>query len=230
MKTEKISIQNIPALLIGEKADKAYLFVHGKMGQKEEALDFAKCAVPMGYQVLAIDLPRHGERRLSDEKLTPWEVIPEIKIVCGFMQSNWQSISLRATSIGAWFSMLALSDFDIKRALFVSPIVNMQNLIENMMMWANVSEQQLKQQGEIPTSFGETLSWDYLCFVRENPIKWTAPTEVLYAENDNLTAENVLCDFAKLHSAGITVMPNGEHWFHTKEQLDYLRRWERKFI
>ena len=99
-----------------------------------------------------------------------------------------------------------------------------------MMMWANVSEQQLKQQGEIPTSFGETLSWDYLCFVRENPIKWTAPTEVLYAENDNLTAENVLCDFAKLHSAGVTVMQNGEHWFHTKEQLDFLRRWERKFI
>lgn len=230
MKTEKISIQNIPALLIGEKSDKAYLFVHGKMGQKEEALDFAPIAEQMGYQVLAIDLPQHGERRLSDEKLTPWEVIPEIKIVYGFMQSNWQSISLRATSIGAWFSMLALSDFDIKRALFVSPIVNMQNLIENMMMWANVSEQQLKQQGEIATSFGETLSWKYLCFVRENPIKWTAPTEVLYAENDNLTAENVLCDFAKLHSAGVTVMQNGEHWFHTKEQLDFLRRWERKFI
>lgn len=230
MKTEKISIQNIPALLIGEKADKAYLFVHGKMGQKEEALDFAPIAEQMGYQVLAIDLPQHGERRLSDEKLTPWEVIPEIKIVCGFMQSNWQSISLRATSIGAWFSMLALSDFDIKRALFVSPIVNMQNLIENMMMWANVSEQQLKQQGEIPTSFGETLSWDYLCFVRENPIKWTAPTEILYADGDNLTARSIIDEFAQEHSAGITVMPNGEHWFHTKEQLDYLRRWERKFI
>lgn len=230
MKTEKISIQNIPALLIGEKADKAYLFVHGKMGQKEEALDFAPIAEQMGYQVLAIDLPQHGERRLSDEKLTPWEVIPEIKIVCGFMQSNWQSISLRATSIGAWFSMLALSDFDIKKALFVSPIVNMQNLIENMMMWANVSEQQLKQQGEIPTSFGETLSWDYLCFVRENPIKWTAPTEILYAENDNLTARNVIDEFAQNYSAGVTVMQNGEHWFHTKEQLDFLRRWERKFI
>lgn len=230
MKTEKISIQNIPALLIGEKADKAYLFVHGKMGQKEEALDFAPIAEQMGYQVLAIDLPQHGERRLSDEKLTPWEVIPEIKIVCGFMQSNWQSISLRATSIGAWFSMLALSDFDIKRALFVSPIVNMQNLIENMMMWANVSEQQLKQQGEIPTSFGETLSWDYLCFVRENPIKWTAPTEILYADGDNLTARSIIDEFAQEHSAGVTVMQNGEHWFHTKEQLEFLCRWERKHI
>ena len=230
MKTEKISIQNIPALLIGEKADKAYLFVHGKMGQKEEALDFAPIAEQMGYQVLAIDLPQHGERKSGNDEFVPWIAVPEINTVYMFMQKRWQSISLRATSIGAWFSMLALSDFDIKRALFVSPIVNMQNLIENMMMWANVSEHQLKQQGEIPTSFGETLSWDYLCFVRENPIKWTAPTEVLYAENDNLTAENVLCDFAKLHSAGVTVMQNGEHWFHTKEQLDFLRRWERKFI
>lgn len=38
----------------------------------------------------------------------------------------------------------------------------------------------------ISTAFGETLSWEYLCFVRENPITWKVPTEILYAEKDNL--------------------------------------------
>ena len=217
-------------MLIGEKSDKAYLFVHGKMGQKEEALDFAKCAVPMGYQVLAIDLPQHGERKSGNDEFVPWIAVPEIKTVYKFMQKRWQYISLRATSIGAWFSMMALSNSAIKKALLVSPIVNMQNLIENMMIWASVSEEQLKQQGEIATSFGETLSWKYLCFVRDNPYEWTAPTEILYADGDNLTARSIIDDFAQEHSAGITVMPNGEHWFHTKEQLEFLCRWERKHI
>ena len=230
MKTEKIYIENIPALLIGDKTDKAYLFVHGKMGQKEEALEFAKLAVPMGYQVLAIDLPKHGERKSGKDEFAPWVAVPEIKAVYKFMQKRWQSISLRATSIGAWFSMMALSNLPIKKALLVSPVVDMENLIKNMMTWASVSEEQLKQQGEISTSFGETLSWKYLCFVRDNPYEWTTPTEILYADGDNLTARSIIDEFAQEHSAGITVMQNGEHWFHTKEQLDFLIGWEREHI
>ncbi len=55
-----------------------------------------------------------------------------------------------------------------------------------MMGWAKkVSEQELAQKGEIPTDFGETLSWKYLCFVREHPIDWKVPTEILYAEHDH---------------------------------------------
>ena len=54
-----------------------------------------------------------------------------------------------------------------------------------MMSWANVSEEMLKKKGEIKTNFGETLSWDYLCFVREHSISWSVPTDILYAEKDN---------------------------------------------
>ena len=45
-------------------------------------------------------------------------------------------------------------------------------LIVDMMSWANVSEKELSERKEIPTDFGETLSWEYLCFVRANPINW----------------------------------------------------------
>jgi len=34
-----------------------------------------------------------------------------------------------------------------------------------MMIWANVTEQDLYKEKEIETSFGETLSWEYLCYV-----------------------------------------------------------------
>ena len=71
MKTERITLKGIPALLIGEPSHKVYLYVHGKMGSKEEALAFAEQACPAGYQVLAIDLPEHGERKNGPERLLP---------------------------------------------------------------------------------------------------------------------------------------------------------------
>lgn len=93
------------------------------------------------------------------------------------------------------------------------------------MALANVSEQLLKEKQTINTSFGETLSWNYLNYVRNHPIKWNIPTEILYGENDYLTSLETISDFAKNNNAGLTVMKNGEHWFHTKEEMDFLDQW-----
>ena len=84
MKTQKLEISGIPALLYGEESRKVYLYVHGKMGCKEEALPFAELACPAGYQVLAVDLPEHGERKGSSEKLLPWVAVPELEAVYSY--------------------------------------------------------------------------------------------------------------------------------------------------
>ena len=55
----------------------------------------------------------------------------------------------------------------------------MLSLFADMMIWANVTEDELKEKKEIQTTFGETLSWDYLCYARENPIIWEIPTHIL---------------------------------------------------
>lgn len=121
--------------------------------------------------------------------------------------------------------MNALSKMKIKKAFFISPIVDMEKVILNMMTLSNVSEQLLKEKQTINTSFGETLSWNYLNYVRNHPIKWNIPTEILYGENDYLTSLETISDFAKNNNAGLTVMKNGEHWFHTKEEMDFLDQW-----
>lgn len=226
MKTERFTLKNIPLLLIGEPSRKVYLYVHGKNGSKEEALDFAELACPAGYQVLALDLPEHGERKNAPEKLLPWVVLPELQLIYQYAKVHWRSVSLRATSIGAWLSMMALQDKDLKQALFVSPVVDMENLITNMMQWAGVTEEQLQAAGEIPTEFGETLSWKYLCWVREHPLQWHTPTQVLYGEKDNLTSREVLDRFKSNTGAHLTIMADGEHWFHTELQLAVLQSWE----
>lgn len=230
MKTERFTLKNISLLLIGEPSRKVYLYVHGKNGSKEEALDFAELACPAGYQVLALDLPEHGERKNAPERLLPWVVLPELQLIYQYAKVHWRSVSLRATSIGAWFSMLALQAKPLWSALLLSPVVDMENLITNMMQWANVSEAQLKEAGEISTDFDETLSWQYLCWVREHPYRWKAPTQVLYGAKDNLTSRAVLEQFKQRTGAHLTIMEEGEHWFHTELQLAVLQEWERAHI
>ena len=112
----------------------------------------------------------------------------------------------------------------------MSPIVNMEKLIEDMMAWAGVTETELRKRKEIPTEFGETLSWEYLCYVRKHPIDWRVPTDILTGANDHLTSYDTLSGFADKIGASLTVMENGEHWFHTDEQFAFLDRWLRRSI
>lgn len=227
----RFQIENIPAVLYGDAADKAYLFVHGQCGRKEEGLAFAEIACPAGYQVLAIDLPEHGARQSEKDRFNPWTAVPELKTVFAYMKSRWGRIGVRANSVGAHFSMLALGGETLCKALFVSPIVDMERLILDMMGWAGVTEEQLREQGKIATGFGQTLSWEYLTWEREHPIRnWRCPTAVLYAGQDNMTSRETVERFAAAHGAALTVMENGEHWFHTPEQLAVLQSWERENI
>ena len=111
------------------------------------------------------------------------------------------------------------------KAYFISPIVDMEKLITDMMAWANVTEDDLKRRGVICTDFGEDLSWEYLCYVRDHPIRWNCPTAILYGSRDNLTSYNTIKSFAEKYHADLTVMENGEHWFHTEEQMRFLDSW-----
>lgn len=132
---------------------------------------------------------------------------------------------LVANSIGAYFSMCASAETLIDRAYFISPIVDMEKLICKMMAWAGVTEQELAEKSEIPTEFGETLSWNYLCYVREYPLHWRVPTCILYGGRDSLTSPETVTAFAERTGAELTVMPDGEHWFHTQRQLQFLDSW-----
>lgn len=227
MRTEFFKIHTVPAVLYGAPKKRGYLFLHGQMGRKEEAEAFAQVACPKGYQVLSIDLPGHGARQGRAEALTPWAAVPEIQAAFAWGQKRWKTVSLRANSIGAYFARLALPAPE--RALLVSPVLDMEALIVTMMGWAGVTEEQLQERGEIPTSFGQTLSWQYLCWVRAHPVSdWTCPVQIFYGSQDNLTPRQEVETYARGHGNQLTVIDGGEHWFHTPAQLAALRAWEER--
>ena len=118
-------------------------------------------------------------------------------------------------------------DDKINRAFFISPIVNMEKLITDMMSWANVTEEDLQEKKYIETEFGETLSLEYLSYVRKHPIIWNVRTDILYGDKDNLTAIQTIKGFAEEHNATLTIMEQGEHWFRTEKQMTFLDNWIR---
>lgn len=193
--------------------NKAILYIHGKGGSYIEAEQYGKNC--RGFDIIGVDY----------EVDYPWVV--ENKIIAAYtdIAKEYDSVYVLANSIGAYFAMHVLQNSKIERALFISPILDMEKLILTMMSWTNVTEQELYEKKEIPTSFGETLSWKYLCYVREHPITWNIPTKILYAGQDDLTSREIVDNFIRSHNAELTVMENGEHWFHTEEQIAFLDNW-----
>ena len=193
------------------------VYIHGKNGSAAEAARYRRLFADS-------DVPK-----FDYEARTPWEAKEEFASYFESILKSRKSVTIVANSIGAFFAMHALRDMRIKKAYFISPIVDMENLILNMLSQANASEEELRDKGELSTKFGEKLSWRYLCYVREHPIFWTAPTHILYGENDDLTSFETICEFANQIGATLTVMKNGEHRFHTAEQMQFLDDWIRRY-
>lgn len=189
------------------------MYIHGKGGSALEAEH---------YKNLFTDCDVYG---LDYQMFTPWETKPEIQAEAARLKRTYKDVILVANSIGAFFSMNAGIDTYLKKAYFISPIVNMEKLICDMMKWAGITEAELSERKEIPTPFGETLSWDYLCYVRNNPVVFRTPADILYGRLDHMTSHETVAAFAEQTGASLTVMEHGEHWFHTDEQMDFLDNW-----
>ena len=179
------------------------LYVCGKGGNAAEAEH---------YRALFPDAEVCGFDYKSN---TPWDAANEFPLKIAELKAQYAHIVLIANSIGAYFSMNAGIAENIDRAFFISPIVNMERL---------------KAERVIKTEFGEDLSWDYLCYVRENPIKWDVPTAILRGSTDNLQSTETIRSFADARNASLTVLDGGEHWFHTPEQMQFLDDWIRKLL
>mgnify|MGYP005767587129 CR=1 FL=1 len=192
------------------------IYIHGKGGTAEEAEHYK----PLFENADVIGFDYKAQN--------PWEAETEFSQFFDSVSGKYGTVSIVGNSIGAFFAMAALQNKAVESAMFISPVVNMEKLIADMMMWDNITEEELCARKEIETAYGETLSWEYLCYVREHPIKWNVPTRILYGEKDHLTSYETMLNFAEKIGAELTVMENGEHWFHTEEQMKFLDDWIRK--
>lgn len=234
MQIERIKINNIPSIIWGEKSSKVYIAVHGNMSSKDDEVIkiLAENVVQKGYQLLSFDLPEHGDRKQDTSYLCKVQnCVNDLEQIIEYAKANYTEINLWACSMGAYFSLLAYKKENIKQCVFLSPVVNMKEIIDNMMLWNNITENELKEKREIKTNFGQTLYWDYYSYVKDNPITiWNKKTYILYGNKDNMQDEALINKFANDFNCELSILDNGEHYFHTEEQLDYYKNWLNKTI
>lgn len=116
---------------------KAVIYIHGKGGDAGEAAHY----IPLFSDCDVIGLNYAAQ--------FPWEAKEEFPLLFDSICQNYKSVEIIANSIGAFFAMNSLSEKKIERAYFISPVVNMERLIGNMMQWANVTEEELQTKKEI---------------------------------------------------------------------------------
>ena len=180
----------------------AVIYVHGKDGSANEANHY-KQFFNEDYEVIGFDY----------KSKFPWQAKEEFQKYFDFVVTKYNEILLIGNSIGAYFSLISLTDMPIEKAMLISPIIDMESIILNMMKCENITEDRLMSEKEIETSFGESLSWEYLSYVRKNTIHWDIPTNILFADNDNMTSVDTMTNFANKINANLTTMKDGEHWF-----------------
>ena len=169
----------------------AVLYIHGKGGSASE-YEHYKPLFP-GCEVMGLDY----------QTFTPWETGQEIHKAVKELKTKHENIILIANSIGAFFSMNAVIDGMIRKAYFISPVVDMEKMN------------------------GIELTGEWLRYVRSHPIRWNVQTHILYGSHDNFVPFDAVSDFATKYNATLTVMEGGEHWFHTEEQMRFLDEWMR---
>ena len=233
MLKDKFNISNIPVVLWGKKSEKLFIAIHGNMSNKEDIVIeiLAKEAVQKGYQVLSFDLPEHGDRKNDSTPCKVQFCVRDLSIIMGYAKEYWADISLFACSMGAYFSLLAYEQNIIRKALFLSPVVNMERIIDNMMMWFNITPERLQKELTIQTPIGQKLYWDYYCYVKQHPINsWSTETKILYGAKDELCEFETINYFCEKYCCELEIMEKGEHYFQTEEQLNVFLHWLGKYI
>nr|WP_319537602.1 alpha/beta fold hydrolase [uncultured Methanospirillum sp.] len=224
----RFNIGTIPAVLWGDTCDKILIAVHGYLSHKEDIVIqlLAREATDKSYQVLSFDLPEHGDRRAEDIPCKVQFCIRDLAEVMRFVKEEWKEISLFACSMGAYFSLLAYKNEPLNKALFLSPVVDMERIISNMMTWFQVTPGRLQKEQTIDTPIGQKLYWDYFCYVRDHPVDtWNVQTSILYGTKDEICESDTIRAFTEKFHCNLTIMENSEHYVHTKEQLKVYSDW-----
>ena len=133
MELTELEAAGLNASLYGPPADRVWLYVHGKGGCKEEAADFAALACPRAGRYWRPTCRSTGHAAGTGCPWTPGTQRPSCGR-CWAMPKGGGSIPPCGAPVwGAWFSLLAFAGERLEQALFVSPVVDMEGLIRDMM-------------------------------------------------------------------------------------------------
>ena len=189
---EKVFRYNYPFSMV--------VFVHGKGGNIGEAEAFR--SVFPDEEFLSLDY----------HSTTPWDFRREVRSLLG----DSKDFTLIAISIGAYFFLSSGLSDRVKEAFFISPVSDMEKLILGMMEYSGVTEEELKEKGNI----GE-LSYEYLTYARSHRMEWNVKTHAIAGSLDEVMDISI----TRKIFPDLTVLEGSYHYLHTPEEKRRIVEW-----
>ena len=195
-------------------AKRVAIYIHGLNGSAKEAKDFK--FLEDKYDVKGLDY--------QDGK--PWELKDAIQGEFKKLSKGYDEVVVIANSIGAFYACEYLSEFKIKQAFFISPIVSMfQNIVDIMAMYG-IKDKELQKNKFMELDDGTVLSFDFYQHVSNDEDNWKVPTEILYGAYDEVVYTGSMMEFLENHpNSRLTVLSDAEHHLYTPEEKKFIRNW-----
>ena len=198
-----------------ENLKRVAIYIHGLHGSTKEA-NFYKFLKDK-YDVKGLEYSQEGK---------PWELKEPIREEFKKLTKGYDEVIVIANSIGAFYAYEYLSDFKIKKAFFISPIVSMFQQIVDLMAMYGIKDKELERKKFITLDDGNVLSYEFYQHVSNDEDNWKVPTEILYGAFDEMVYMGSMMEFLENHpKAKLTVKSEAEHHFSSPEEMKFIKNW-----
>ena len=192
---------------------KTIIYIHPKGWNSLKVKDIQ--SIKVGYEIKEIkcdinDVQKEGNK--VKEKFS--EILEE-----------HQEIVLIASSMACFYAIEYLSSYDIKKAYFISPIIDMYQYIFDLMNKYHVTERKLKEEKFVQLEDGQLLSYDLYQHVLADHDEWKIPTDIIYGDQDRVVFIENIADFLAYHDSRLSICINADHNFSKKENQLFLKEW-----
>ena len=222
---EEFVLDVIPALRWGKPGGRAVVGVHGQFSNKLDPV-MAQCGeviASRGDQLITFDLPTHGDRR-DDKVFNAMVTSPEVRAFAQLARSQSTEVGLLASSIGAYFSLCDTPTGTFERAWLVSPLIDLEYYIRDVMAEHSVTDEQLEAETVIDTPRA-VLEWPYLRFVEEHPARLDIPSWTIRGDQDEVVPLDALSRFVSAPGVELVQIEGGQHFLGQPPHLETVVAW-----
>lgn len=222
---EEFAFAGIPALRWGNPGRRAVVGVHGQFSSKLDPV-MAQCGeviASRGDQLITFDLPAHGDRQ-DDKAFNAMIASSEVKAFAQLARSQSTDVSLLASSIGVYFSLCDTPVGAFERAWLVSPLIDLEDYIRDVMAEYSVTDEQLETATVIDTPRA-VLEWPYLRFVVEHPARLEIPSWTIRGDQDEVVPLETLNRFVSAPDFELVQIEGGRHFLGQPPHLDAVIKW-----
>lgn len=192
---------------------KAMLYIPEHRNSTGEAALFSK------------DCPGYDMVDFSYRLYNPWEIKSSIQKKYCELREKYDVVAIMAKGVGAYFAIDSLGEEQVDKALFVSPVIDVECFIQTILEKTGISEDKLFEEQVISSGYDQDLSWEQYDYFKKNVLSWSSDADVIMGSDDKYENVELIKSFAKANQCELCIIEGANHDFDSPEQQSEFREW-----